>query len=469
MIASVESYLKRKGYALAGKGRPKEMPIWEQWYKGFVPEFHRYGVQCGEGRRIKAERFRAGMAKVICQDFGSLLINEHVQVMSDALGDDLTRVLQKNEFRTRMNRLAELTMALGTGAVVAYKGAGGEPVIDYIGARMIYPLRWDNENVTECAFASTCIIGQGDDAKEGLYIQIHVKKGDAWVVRNALLNSAGKEEPLPNGVLEESPPSPVPLFYLVRPNAVNTSEPQSPMGASVFADAIDQLKATDIVYDSYINEFVLGKKRLLVPLSLATVIGSKDGTLEPIFDPNDALFYTYADGTESDAKRLTEVDMHLRTSEHEQGLQRQIDMLSKKCGLGVGRYRFEADGVRTATEVISAKSDLYQSLKRHEKTFGDAITGLVKAIGFLLGRDPEGVDVSVAFDDSIIEDTDATANRVIRLVGAGLMSKKRALMELYKLDEQEAEKRMEEILKESRMAQEAVENAMYSADSGGDL
>lgn len=464
MIANVESYLKRKGYAMAGKGRPKEIPVWEQWYKGFVPEFHRYGVQCGEGRRIQAERFRAGMAKVICQDFGSLLVNEHVQVTSDALGDDLTRVLQKNEFRTRMNRLAELTMALGTGAVVAYKGADGEPVIDYIGARMIYPLRWDNENVTECAFASTCIIGQGDDAKEGLYIQIHVKKGDAWVVRNALLNSAGKEEPLPNGVLEESPPSPVPLFYLVRPNAVNTSEPQSPMGASVFADAIDQLKATDIVYDSYINEFVLGKKRLLVPLSLATVIGSKDGTLEPIFDPNDALFYTYADGTESDAKRLTEVDMHLRTSEHEQGLQRQIDMLSKKCGLGVGRYRFEADGVRTATEVISAKSDLYQSLKRHEKTFGDAITGLVKAIGFLLGRDPEAVDVSVAFDDSIIEDTDATANRVIRLVGAGLMSKKRALMELYKLDEQEAEKRMDEILKESRMAQEAVENAMYSAD-----
>ncbi|MDY4007500.1 MAG: phage portal protein [Candidatus Limiplasma sp.] len=465
----IESYLKRNGYALAGRGRPKEIPVWEQWYKGFVPEFHRYWVQCGEGRRIQAERFRAGMAKVICQDFGSLLVNEHVQVTSDALGDDLTRVLQKNKFHTRMNRLAELTMALGTGAVVVYKGADGEPVIDYIGARMIYPLRWDNENVTECAFASPCIIGQGREAKEGLYIQAHVKQGDAWVVRNALLNSAGKEEPLPDGVLEESPPSPVPLFYLVRPNSVNTAEPQSPMGASVFADAIDQLKATDIVYDSYINEFVLGKKRLLVPLSLATMIGNKDGTLEPIFDPNDALFYTYADGTESDAKRLTEVDMHLRIAEHDQGMQTQINFLSKKCGLGMNRYKFDAGVIQTAKEVISSQSDLYQSLKRHEKTFGDAIIGLVKAIGFLLGRDLEAVDASVAFDDSIIEDTDATSNRVIRLVGAGLMSKKRALMELYKLDEQEAEKRMDEILRESRMNQEAVENAMYNADASGDL
>ena len=40
-----------------------------------------------------------------------------------------------------------------------------------------------------------------------------------------------------------------------------------------------------------------------------------------------------------------------------------IDLLSKKCGLGTGRYRFDGSAARTATEVISEQSDLYQSLK----------------------------------------------------------------------------------------------------------
>jgi A118 family predicted phage portal protein len=340
-------------------------------------------------------------------------------------------------------------------------------VIDYIRADMIYPLSWDNDRIIECAFASQKVMTISDKPEAVYYVQLHHKYGNGWRIKNALLNQTGDEIALPDGMQEESPVSPVPLFQIVRPNTINTADFDSPLGAAVFADALEQLADCDIVWDSYINEFILGKKRLMVPMSLAKLMMHKDADgnerLDPIFDPNDALFYVYeADG--DSAQKPIELDMNLRTDAHEQGLQRCIDTLSKKCGLGVGRYRFDQEGVKTATEVISAKSDLYQSLKRHEKTFGDAIIGMVKALAFLTGHSYD-VDVTVHFDDSIIEDANATLDRCIKRVSNGLMSKLQAIMEVDGVDEDEAKRRLEEIVNEGRMTQSATEQAMYDADT----
>lgn len=269
---------------------------------------------------------------------------------------------------------------------------------------------------------------------------------------------------------EESPISPVPLFQIVRPNTVNTADLDSPLGASVYADALEQLADCDIVWDSYINEFVLGKKRILVPMSLSTIQTHKPGedgseTLDPIFDPNDTLFYVYESDT---AEKPIELDMNLRTAEHDTGLQRAIDMLSKKCGLGMGRYKVESNDIKTATEVISAKSDLYQSLKRHEKTFGDAIIGMVRALAWMMGKSPD-LNVSVKFDDSIIEDEKSMLDRCVKMVTNGLMSRKQAIKRLEKVDDEKAAEYLAEIVSEERMAQEAAEKAMYDADTAGDL
>lgn len=461
----IEKWLKKQGYTLPGEAMRNNQNLWLSWYRGYVENVHKYYVFNGQNYDDYKRR-TLGMAKVVCEDFGSLLINEHVQITADEF-ERLPDVLEANEFYTRMNRLAELTMALGTGAVVEYLGADGEPVIDYIRAEMIYPLSWDGDRVLECAFSSKKTISLEDRTEEVYYVQLHRRNGDGWQIRNVMLDKSGDEMPLTDGMLEETPVSPVPMFQIVRPNTINAADFDSPLGASVFAEAMDQLAACDIVWDSYINEFILGKKRLMMPVTLAKLLMHKDEkgneTLKPLFDPHDALFYVYESDADS-AQKPIELDMNLRTDAHEQGLQRCIDTLSKKCGLGVGRYRFDQEGVKTATEVISAKSDLYQSLKRHEKTFGDAIVGMVKALAWLSGVSPE-LDVAVQFDDSIIEDVNATLDRCIKKVNNGLMSKLRAIMEIEGIEEQEAKKRLKEIAAEERTTQEAAENAMYGADT----
>lgn len=465
----VTRWLKEQGYTLPSGVMREKQQLWLEWYRGFVEKAHKYMVYDGQ-KFCEHNRRTLGMAKVICEDFGSLLINEHVQLTADGL-DMLPAILEENGFCTRMNRLAELTMALGTGALVEFIDEAGNPVIDYIRADMIYPLSWDSDRVMECAFASKKTISDGDKSRTVTYVQLHKQDQGGWRIRNVMLDEGGTEMPLPDGMQEESPVSPVPLFQIVRPNTINTVDFDSPLGASVFAEALEQLADCDIVWDSYINEFILGKKRLMIPMSLAKLLMHKDAEgkehLAPMFDPNDALFYVYEADSDS-AQKPIELDMNLRTEAHEQGLQRCIDTLSKKCGLGVGRYRFDQEGVKTATEVISAKSDLYQSLKRHEKTFGDAIIGMVKALSFLTGGSPD-IEVNVQFDDSIIEDANATLDRCIKKVSNGLMSKVDAIMEIDGVEETEARKRLDAIIAESRQTQAAVEQIMYEADTDGDI
>ena len=77
-----------------------------------------------------------------------------------------------------------------------------------------------------------------------------------------------------------------------------------------------------------------------------------------------------------------------------------IDLLSKRCGLGTGRFKFDRGAAATATQVISEDSDLYQSVKRHEKPLERAIIGMVRALSTLSGGNPD-IDVTVEFDDSI--------------------------------------------------------------------
>lgn len=385
-----------------------------------------------------------GAAKIICEDYASLLLNEHVQI--SALGfDDLPDILEENRFYERGNRLVEMYCALGTGAFVEYLNADEKPVIDYIRADMIYPLSWDGDNITECAFGSVKMI----NGKPGYYVQLHTRKGAGYEIRNVYIDEDGKQLPTPEDVQEETAISPLPLFQILRTNAVNSIDLNCPMGISVFGTATEQLKAVDIAYDSYVNEFILGKKRLMVPQSMATIQMQADGTIRPTFDPSDVLMYVYQQDT--DAKQdLKAFDSTLRIDALDKGLQRMLDILSKKCGLGVGRYQFENGNVKTATEVISEKSDLYQSIKRHEKPLRRAITGMVQALSWLTGGS-ETVNVSINFDDSIIEDKRTTIDQNILLVNSGLRSKVAAIMSIDQCDENTAKAKLQQIADESQV------------------
>lgn len=105
------------------------------------------------------------------------------------------------------------------------------------------------------------------------------------------------------------------------------------------------------------NEYILGRKRILVPYSRPKWQMQNGRKCRPGVDPNDTVYFALPGDRDSDLK-LTEVDMTIRAQDHETGINKALDLMSLKCGMGTGRYKFEAGGVKTATEVISDKSEL---------------------------------------------------------------------------------------------------------------
>lgn len=472
----IRQYLTEHRYSTVSDETYSHIDEWLDWYEGDVPNFHTYSVYNGIVC-TKQKRFRLGMAKKVCEDWANLLLNEKVSIKAGGYEPRLNEILLKNNFRVRGNQLIELAFALGTGAFVEYRDSDGNVIIDFIRADMIYPLSWDNGDITECAFGSTRVI----DGKESVYLQIHRKGTDhdeegekpenpaLYYIENKYIDAeSGKELNPPEDILPLIETGyDRPLFQILMPNICNNIELDSPLGISVFANSISQLKGCDLVYDSYMNEFIMGRKRILVPITMAKRMMEKDGISAPAFDPKDTVYYLMPGDSREDSKP-EQVDMSIRAQEHELGIQRSLDILSLKVGMGTGRYKFDSSGdVKTATEVISDKSDLYQNRQKNAIVIESALIGMAQAIEFL-DRGSCTVNFSVDFDDSIIEDTNTTIDRNIKLVQSGLRSKLTAIMEINKCDEKEAQKELERIAQDGQITGQDIDWTRQDGDESED-
>lgn len=454
----IREYLVAQKYNTASDDTYSHIDEWMEWYQGEVEKFHKYKIFNGT-TTTSHKRYRLNMAKKVSEDWANLLLNEKVAIKAGNYSKRLEEILNANNFLVRANQLIELSFALGTGAFVEYKDADENVIIDYIRADMIYPLSWDNGDITECAFGTVRVV----DGEERIYLQIHRlgdedngEKSEEYYIENKYIDvKSGEEISIEEEIIPIVPTgSTRPLFQIITPNVCNNIDLDSPLGISVFANAIYQLMGCDLVYDSYMNEYVLGRKRILVPVSAAKMQMTQDGVTSPTFDPNDNVYYQMPCDKRDDMQ-LTEVDMSIRASEHELGINKSLDILSFMVGLGSGRYKFENGGVKTATEVISDKSDLYQNRQKNAIIINSAIVNMVAAVSFL-DKGSE-IEATVDFDDSIIEDTNTTIDKNIKLVQGGLRSKLTAIMEINKCDEAEARKELERIAEDNQITGQDVD------------
>ena len=410
----IREFLQRLGYNTRSKEQEQKIAEWQDWYEGFVKEFHSYTVNNGK-KLIGMQRFYLGMAKYVSEDWANLLFNGKVKI---AAGDQMDKVLdyvfEQNNFYVKANQLIEQAFALGTGAFVEYLSAEGV-VIDYVRADMIYPLSWENGYIKECAFAS-----ERTDGTSSYYIQVHEIENGQYIIKNYMVDAeSGKEIDLPDNIEPTVPTgSTEPLFQIITPNIVNNVDMNSPMGISIYGNALPQLKGVDLVYDSYVNEFMLGKKRIMIQESATQSIMDEMGTSHPIFDSNDVAFTAYP-GSGGDP--IKEISMTLRSSEHEVAMQRALDMLCLKCGLGTGRYKFDGTVQVTATQIIMNKDDLRQSVNKHQLVTKSVLIGLVNAISFL--TQTPIVDLNITFDDSVFRSLQSEREQDMRDLALGVMTK----------------------------------------------
>lgn len=433
--------LNELGYTTIPDSFYSKVYEWKSWYQGNVKGFHNYTVQNGE-RQVKCRRYSLGMGKKLCEDWANLLMNEKVQITLEGQKeqDFIDLVLTENNFTVKANEMQELKSALGTVAYVPrvigqeisesgdiVPGNASGIVLDYVTIENIYPLSWQNGYISECAFSSDVTRG----GKDYLYLQIHRREDNGnYVIENRIYrydNEQLADEQLVNVKgFENIPPvvhtgSDKRQFVIDRPNIANNVNYLLPTGIAIYANAIDVLQGVDIAYDSYVNEFKLGKKRIMVKPSAAQYL---DGT--PAFDPDDVVFYVMPEDTE-DGAVVTPIDMTLRTAEHNTGIQDQLNILSSKCGFGETYYRFDGGSVATATQVISENSTMFRTIKKMEIVLEQALVELCRIL-LRLGNTAmnaglnEDVEISIDFDDSIVEDKQSEFSRDMQMLSAGIMN-----------------------------------------------
>lgn len=431
----VFAYFKKKEIDTLDATFYRQIKKWRSWYNSNVKNFHQYNVYRGNGKSVKCDRYALGMAKRVCEDIADLLLNERVTmtIEGEATDEFVKKVLLDNSFDELGNEYQEWKAALGTVAYVVYvkdaivdetgQMSGGSVGINYVDAANIYPTSWQNKVVSECIFTFPKIYKR----KKYVHFQYHKLEempGEGrkqYVIENAVVESttgAGKEltpkewEEIPvfSGLAERiETGSDQPLFIIDRLNIVNNADEDAtnPMGVALFANGIDIIRKLDLEYDSYANEFSLGRKRIFVAPELLT---TENGSA--VFDSRDTVFYElpedYFKNAES-REAMHEVNMELRIEEHSNAICDDLNWLSLKCGFGTDRYKFENGGVKTATEVISENSDMYRSLVKHELILERVLIQLIRTIirvGISMGISGlnEDAEVTINFDDSIIED-----------------------------------------------------------------
>lgn len=457
---NIFSYFQKIGIDTVDESFYRKIKEWTSWYNANVRKFTFYKVYTGRGTYKRCQRKTLGMAKKVCEDIADLLLNEKVvMTLSDADTDTFVKyVLDNNKFSVLGNSYQEKKAYTGTVAYIPYledadisedgSVIAGKIGINYVDGTNIFPVSWKNDVVTECIFTFPHTFRR----KKYVHVQSHLIENGEYVIKNTVLENVqgsndGKElsekewkeiKPFSNLVPMMRTGCNEPQFVIDKLNIVNNSDDSNPMGVAIFANSIDVLKKMDIEFDSYSNEFELGRKRIFVSPEL---LHNSDGT--QAFDPDDGVFYSLPeDYDRGKDPMLSDVNMELRAEEHSKAINDDLNYLSMKCGFGTERYRFENGNVKTATEVISENSDMFRTLKKHEIILDDVLKNLIRIIirlGIVLGNPlSEDCEISIDFDDSIIEDKDAERRRDREEVAMGAMSILEYRMKWYGEDEKTA-------------------------------
>ncbi len=462
---TIQQYLKEKGFDTVDMSFYSQIQQWQQWYQGNVKRFHNYETYNGK-QKVMCKRLSLQMAKKVGEDWANLLTNERVAITIEGNKEQqfIDEVLKNNNFLVKINESQEYKAAYGTVAYVPYmqnieiekntgqvKGnANIEDIhINYITGDLIFPLSWENGNIKECAFGAIKVI----EGKEYFYLQMHTLEHDYYVITNLLFDNTNGQmleienmnniKGFENIAKKITTKTNKPQFIIDRMNIVNNIDKGNPMGISVFANSIDILKALDIVFDSYNTEFILGRKRIMVTEEALKI---ENGQM--VFDPNDITFHRLP-STINDENYIKEIDLSLRANEHEIALQNKLNLLSAKCGFGENHYKFDQGSIATATQIVSENSSLFRTLKKHEIILECAIKELIQILLWLGNQYlnlslNEKAEVTIDFDDSIIEDRQTELTDMRLDVASQIIKPELYIMKKYKVDEQTAKSMMVE-------------------------
>lgn len=214
------------------------------------------------------------------------------------------------------------------------------------------------------------------------------------------------------------------MFGWYKVAAANSIDVDSPMGASCFCKARDDIKEADMQYSRLLWEFEGGE--LAIDVDPTALKPKEDGNGVEMPKLNQRLFRA-VDVSYGDKEMYSVYSPALRDENFINGLNQIFQRIEDKCGLSRGTISDPDTAAKTATELKIMKQRSYATISDNQKALEHCLKEVIRAMNVyatLYGLAEEGeYEVSFEWDDSIITDTAQQLNERLLLVNADLMGK----------------------------------------------
>lgn len=460
MNNNVIKYINKQGYQLPTTNIYDNIDSWYDWYRNDI-DWHNYRDQYGTERKMNT----LGMAKKVCEDWASIGFTEKDTIATDVKGNNkyVEKMIKQTNLVNDLPEMIETASWSGTcaaihrlknvtiknGIMIANENTKDELII--VSADKIIPLKIEDGRIIDIAFVSNTVLGN----QKAIYIELHQLKNEGYQVSNIFIDAKnGKELENKEVIKTFNTGSSIPLFSILTPPLINPIEDNLGLGLSIYANAIDQLKACDIAFHNFVMDYKLGGKKVfynkkLVDYRAVKTTDSQGNTITkevPIY-PDDITkqqFLCVGDDTSINKNDIIEeYNPELRIEEDKAGLQFAMDLLSFKCNLGTKYYSLEGSTVVTATQYVGDRQDLIENAKKYRNNITIFIQDIVRA-GLLLARVMlkenvnEDCNVIIENKDGILITDEELKEQYINEIASGLRSRASYLMRFYGMSKEQA-------------------------------
>lgn len=389
-----------------------------------------------EARNAKNEKRSLNLPSGISSEFARLVLAE-----SDIKIDgENTRAKYISEqfisFWDKFSQKAETACALGSMALKPYV-SGSDIVVDLVRADRYAPTVFDAAgNVTSAVFMERKTIGKR------YYTRLEHHSWNAETNRYAVENRAycsmgvdslGSPCSLESvdgweklAQYQEIENIEHPLFAVFRVPSANRIDMDSPVGVSVFADAVDLIREANEQWDRILWEFEGTELAVDASMDLFEIskIDKKRKTKLP--KGGKRLFRKFDFGEGSNISNLMQTfSPAIRDSSLFNGLNHILQRIEFNVGLAYGTISEPQDIEKTAEEIRSSKQRSYVHVSAMQTSLEHALNSLIYAMDVyttLYNLAPAGnVTITCNWGDSVLEDTDKEFQRRLQLYQAGAL------------------------------------------------
>lgn len=329
----------------------------------------------------------------------------------------------------------------------------GKIEVSIVQAEDFYPTKFDsNGNITGAIFPDQKVIGN----KKYTRLERHELNGTNYIIENKVYvteisevddandNILGKEVEL-SAVPEWESIEPVvaleniehALFAYFRMPKANNVELRSPLGVSVYENAVGTIKNADEQWADILWEYRSKQ---------AAVFGDEDvfrtdayGNLK-LDEREERLFRTF----EGFQEQIHEYSPDIRDSSLFNGLDKILKQIEFQCSLAYGTISDPANTDKTATEVKQSKQRSYSLVSDIQKAFQNSHESLIYAmyvLAYLYELAPDGeYETMFDFDDSIVVDSDVEFGRLMQMAAAKMIRPEKVTAWYFNVSEEEAKK-----------------------------